>query len=140
MLVEHINKKKPERSKQFTLGLHRVVVERGLSLPAFYRTAQRISWRTAAEAPPTPVLLLATQMRSVIELFCANFVGAPNLPPDAIVSEMAGTLLADNLQALGQSPLVVAILSVPFLPPLLEECSRLFGLPFTYCAPAPGGE
>ena len=95
---------------------------------------------TAAEAPPTPVLLLATQMRSVIELFCANFVGAPNLPPDAIVSEMAGTLLADNLQALGQSPLVVAILSVPFLPPLLEECSRLFGLPFTYCAPAPGGE
>lgn len=78
----------------------------------------------------TPLVAIAAQMRSVAELFCAGFVGAPTPPPDAILSKLAQSLLIDSLIALGQPPVVVGMCCQGHLQPLLARAARLFGLPF----------
>ena len=77
----------------------------------------------------TPVLLLASQTRSIIELFCVNFVGAPCMPSDADLRELARTIVVDTLAALGASVQVAAVLQIFTFEPMLKDVLRMFGLP-----------
>ena len=76
----------------------------------------------------TPLTLFAAQLRSILELFCAGFVGAPNLPPEPIFFECAQELACNNLQALGHPPAVVALVCGSHVRPVFEECAVMFGL------------
>ena len=75
-------------------------------------------------------MLLAAQMRSMGELFCAGFVGAPTPPPDAVLTKVANSLLTDSLIALGHPPVAVGLCIQAHTPPVLAKCARMFGLPF----------
>lgn len=76
----------------------------------------------------TPLLLLAVQFRSVLELFCANFVGAPHMPDDRTLLEMSRLIVVDTLASLGAPLNVAAVLQIFTLEPMLKSVLRMFGL------------
>ena len=76
----------------------------------------------------TPLLLLAVQFRSVLELFCANFVGAPHMPDDWTLLEMSRLIVVDTLASLGAPLNVAAVLQIFTLEPMLKLVLRMFGL------------
>ena len=84
----------------------------------------------STEDTSTPLVALAAQIRSVLELLCAGFVGAPNMPSDAVLVEVATSTVTDSLNALGHPPAVVAAVCLPHLEQVLELCTSMFGLPF----------
>lgn len=84
-------------------------------------------------APPrqvvvTPLLLLAVQFRSVLELFCANFVGAPHMPDDQTLLDMSRLIVVDTLACLGAPLQVAALLQIFTLEPMLKSVLKMFGL------------
>ena len=84
----------------------------------------------STEDTSTPLVALAAQIRSVLELLCAGFVGAPNMPSDAVLVEVATSTVTDSLIALGHAPAVVAAVCLPHLDQVLQLCTSMFGLPF----------
>ena len=89
-------------------------------------SGERIRRRSAVM---TPLLLLAVQFRSVLELFCANFVGAPHLPDEISLLQIARTIVTDALVALGVDLQVAAVLMLLHLEPMLKSVLRMYGLP-----------
>jgi hypothetical protein len=79
--------------------------------------------------PTRPALLVMAQMRSICELFCASFIGAPNLPSDKQLLQLASPIVIDQLAAIGVNLRVASVLGQLLLEPLLREVIERFGLP-----------
>ena len=83
----------------------------------------------------SPLVLIVAQLRSILELLCVNFVGAPHLPPTGTFDDLAAVLVVDQLISLGVEPNVAAVLQLLCTASMLREVGAMFALPIA-AAPA----
>lgn len=81
----------------------------------------------AGAAGGDPLTQAVVQVRSILELFTANFVGAPRPPGRDLLLQIASSVVTDQLLVLGvPTPVALALGGKQLLAPMLGRALGMF--------------